>query len=107
LGPGTKPVEDAAEVDQPDPVLLEQIPLTQRSRGPNRLVKRARVSAPDVGEAVEEDDHVGVPLGVELVDPELAAPRAGAPVDPPDPVAGGERAQVPKLEPFPFLPPAP
>ena len=41
---------------------------------------------------------------MELVYPKVAAASAGAPVDPPDPVAGGERAQVREFEPLALLP---
>src|SRR6185503_16680670 len=41
-------------------------------------------------------------LGVVLVDPELAPPRARPPVDPPDPVARCERAEVGELDPLAF-----
>ena len=52
------------------------------------------------GEGVEEDDDVGVPLGVRLVDPRLAPPRGRAPVDAANAVAGHERPQVGELDPL-------
>src|SRR5205085_9662066 len=100
----TKPVEDAAEVDETDPVLADEIALAQRRGRTNRLVERSGAATARIREAVEEQDHVGVSLGVELVDPEVAAARAGAPVDPPDPVAGSERSQIRELEPLALLP---
>ena len=57
-----------------------------------------------LGEAVEKQDHVGVPLGVELVDPELASARARPPVDPPDAIARCKRPEVCELEPFALVP---
>src|SRR5205823_1925990 len=99
-GAGTEPVEDTTEVDEPDPVLLEEVALRERGRGADRLVERSAVASACVDETVEEEDHVGVPLGVELVDPELAAPGARAPVDPSDPVTRDELTQVGELEPL-------
>src|SRR5262249_62284407 len=99
-GTGLEPVEDAAEVDEPDPVLLEEVALRQGCGGTDRLVEGSSVVAARVDEAVEEEDHVGVPLGVELVDPELTAPGTGAPVDPSDPVTRDELPKVGELEAF-------
>src|SRR6266487_412037 len=101
---GPEPVEDTAEVDEADAVLARQVALAQRSSGANRLVERPVASLLRLGEAVEEQDHVGVPLGMELVDPELAATRARPPVDPPDAIPGCERPQVCELDPFALLP---
>src|SRR5436190_10418300 len=104
LRSGTKPVQNAAEVDEANPILADEIALAQGRGRSDRLVERSRAAASRIGEAVEEDDHVGVPLGMELVDPEVAAARAGAPVDSPDPVAGGERPQIRELETLALLP---
>src|SRR5205814_9158107 len=99
-GAGTEPVEDASEVDEPDPIFLEEVALRERGRGADRLVERSAVTSACVDETVQEEAQVGVPLGVELVDPELAAPGAHAPVDPSDPVARDEFTQVGGLEPL-------
>ncbi len=57
-------------------------------------------AAAGLGEGVEEDDDVGVPLRMGLVHPRLAAPRGGPPVDAADAVAGHERPQVGELDPL-------
>ena len=74
----------------------------RRTRRADGQVERARSLVPRLGEGVDEEDHVRVPLRVRLVDPELAATRAGPPVDPPDAVAGHERTHVGELDAVPF-----
>src|SRR5439155_217167 len=93
-GPRARASRGETRVDQTDPVFADEVALAQRRGRPDRLVERSGAATARIRKAVEEQDHVGVPLGVELVDPEVAAARAGAPVDSPDPVAGGERSQI-------------
>ena len=71
--PGHQPAEHAAEGDQSDAVAA-----VERHRGDGRrrrthgAVERALLERACLGEAVEEDDLVGVPLGVALVHDQLA-----------------------------------
>ncbi len=74
--------------------------MRERRGGADGAVVRAPPLRPHLGERVEEEDDVGVPLGVLLVDPELAAQRARAPVDAPDAVAGLPGAKIGELDPF-------
>ena len=73
---GLEPAQDAAEGDEPDPVAALEVRLGERRRGPHGLLERALVRRRrGLGEAVEEQDDVGVALRVTLVDDE--ARRAG------------------------------
>ena len=102
--PGRQPAEDAAERDEPDAVTaLEVAGGERRGRAYGQIEGRAPARA-RVGERVEEEDHVGVPLGMALVDDEHVAPGARPPVDRADAVARRELAQVGELEPFALLP---
>ena len=74
------------------------VPLGERRRRAHGEVERARRAAPHLGEAVEEEHDVHVPLRVLLVDPQLAAAGARPPVDPPHAVAERERPEVGELE---------
>ena len=53
-----------------------------------------------LGERVDEQDHVGVALGMALVHPHLAAARGRAPVHALQRVAGRPRPHVRELDPF-------
>ncbi len=97
-GRGQQPVEDAAEADQADAVLVLEVVLDERGRGAHGAVERGLVLTARLRERVEEEDDVGVALGVKLVHPQLAAPRARPPVDPPDAVSGHELTQVGELD---------
>src|SRR4029078_11241950 len=85
--------------DEADAILLLDVVRGQRARRLDGEVERAAGAVPGLGEGVEEDDDVGVPLGMRLVHPRLAAARGRAPVDATDAVAGDERAQVGELDP--------
>src|SRR6478609_1334322 len=61
--------------------------MRKRSRRPHREIERPVTADPDVGQRVEEEDDVGVPLGVLLVHEQLATAGARAPVDAAHPVA--------------------
>src|SRR5581483_5686946 len=63
-------------------------------------VERAARAAPDVGEGVEEEDDVCVPLWMLLVDPERVPSRARAPVDAAEPVAGLPLPEIRELDPL-------
>src|SRR5919198_257963 len=99
-----EPVERPAEGDEADAVLLAEVPRRERRGGAERVVQRARAGLAELGERVEEDDDVRVPLGVVLVHPQLPATRARAPVDAADAIAGDERPQVGELDSLPLLP---
>jgi len=68
-----EPLHEPAEADQADPVALAQVGRGQRGRRPDGLVQGAAGGPADVQEAVQEQDHVGGPLGVALVDHQAAA----------------------------------
>jgi hypothetical protein len=95
-----QPVDHAAEADEADPVLLPDVVGHERAGRLDRLVERARLAGPRLGEGVEEDDDVGVPFRVGLVDPGLASARRRTPVHAADPVAGDERPEVCELNPL-------
>ena len=101
-GRGQQPVEHAAEADQADAVLVLEVVLDERGRGAHGAVERGLVLTARLRERVEEEDDVGVPLGMKLVHPQLAAPRARAPVDPPDAVSGHELRRSANSIPSPF-----
>src|SRR5439155_17329077 len=88
-----EPVEGAAERDEAHAVLLPEVASRERGGASKRIVERACARLTELREGVEEDDDVGVPLGVVLVDPELPAPRAGTPVDAAGAVARHERPE--------------
>src|SRR6185312_17495757 len=95
---GLEPTQVAAEGDEPDAIAASRIAVGERGGRAYRLVERARRTVAHLREAVHEENDVDVPLRVLLVHPELAAPRARAPVDPPDAVAEGERPEVGELQ---------
>ena len=95
-----QPVQDAAERDEPDTVLLAQVERRERRSRSDADVERPQVGPPRLGEGVEKDDDVGVPLRMRLVHPRLTAPRRGPPVHAPHAVAVRERAQIRELDPF-------
>ena len=72
----------------------------ERRGGAHRAVVRAPSLGAHLGEGVEEEDDVGVPLRVLLVHPERAAQRGRAPVDAPHPVARLPLAEVGELDPL-------
>src|SRR5262249_42199802 len=76
-----QPVQVAAEADEADAVLPLEIAVGERRGRANREVERRLLMLTRLDEGVEEDDHVGVALGVRFVHPELAAARGrgGAP----------------------------
>src|SRR5205085_4320164 len=86
-----------------DPVLLAQVARRERRRGTERLVERALGLRGRLGERVDEQDHVGVPLRMVLVHPELAATGARTPVHAPHAVAGNEGPEIGELDPFAAL----
>ena len=88
------PAQDASEADDADPVAAAQVGGRQRRRRPDGQVDRNR----RLCERVEEEDDVGVPLGVVDVRVEGAAPGAHPPVDAPQPVAGLVPPHVGELE---------
>src|SRR5205823_4745600 len=97
---GEKPGEDATEADEADAVSPLEVPPRERRRGPDRERERSLATrASGLHERVEEEDHVRVPLRVTVVDPQLAAASARAPVHAPQSVAGYELAQVRELDP--------
>ena len=98
-----EPVQDPAEDDETDTVPMGQVPLGERRGRSHGEVEGAGILAPCLDERVEEDDDVGVPLRMHVVDPELARPRGCAPVDPPQPVPVDERAKVGELDAVPAL----
>ena len=95
-----EPAQDAAERDEADAVATLEVPAGQRRRCAHGALERAvvLVAAARLGEAVEEEDDVGVPIGVTLVDDELAAAGARPPVDRAKAIAGHEGACVGELE---------
>ncbi len=97
---GTSQREEAAEADEPHPVLALQIDAGERRGGAHGAIVRAPPLGAHLGEGVEEEDDVGVPLWVLLVDPERAAERGRAPVDAPQPVPRLPLAQVGELDPL-------
>ena len=98
-----QPTEDAAEGDETDPIAPLEIARRQRGGCAHRVVERAPVVPTDVQEAVDEDDDVGIPLGMPVVHDERAHPTRGcAPVDRAQPVARDEVTDVGVLDPLPL-----
>ena len=71
----------------------------RRSRAHGAIVRAPALDA-HLGEGVEEEDDVGVPLEVLFVDPDRAAERGRAPVDAAQPVAGLPLAKIGELDPL-------
>src|SRR5439155_1078980 len=92
-----------AEAHEPDPVALAEIPRRQPLSRAQGGVEGASPSTARFCEDVEEDDHVGVALRMMLVDPELTAAGACAPVHVPDPISGDELTDVGELDPLRLL----
>ena len=99
---GLEPTEDAAECDEPDAVAALEVPAGERCCCSHRAFECAVcfVASPGLGEAVQEEDDVGIPVGVSLVDDQLAAASTGSPVDRAKPIAGHEAAGIGELEPL-------
>ena len=97
-GRGQQPLHDAAEADDADAVAPLEVLVRERRGGAHGQVERALALAPHLGEAVEEEDDVAVPLRVLLVHVQLAAARADAPVHAAHAVARRERPQVGELD---------
>ena len=95
-----QPAEKAAEADEPDAVLPLQVPVRERRRRAHRAVVRAPAVRAHLGEGVEEEDDVGVPLLVLLVHPERAAKRGRTPVDASHTVARLPLAEIGELDPL-------
>ena len=96
--PGHQPAEHAAEGDQSDAVAAVERHRGDGRRRPHGAVERALLERACLREAVEEDDLVGVPLGVALVHDQLAPPGARAPVDRAQAVAGHVGPRVRELQ---------
>jgi hypothetical protein len=62
------------------------------------------VHVTDLGEAVEEDHHVGIPLRMHLIDMQLLQPRAHSPVDATDAITRLKGAHVRELDPVATAP---
>src|SRR5947209_20152764 len=73
--------------------------MRERRRRAHAQVECSAAAKLRVGERVEEEDDVGVPLRALLVDPQLAAARRRAPVDATRAVAGRPGANVRELDP--------
>ena len=99
--PGRQPVQHAAEGDHADAVAHAQVGLGQPRGGADRERQRALAGRRrrDVGEGVDEDQHVRRALGVALGDEGLAAAGGRAPVQPPRVVARDPRPHLGELEP--------
>ena len=69
-----------AERQQADAVAAGEVALGERGGGAHALVQRVPRGA-ELGERVEQEHDRGVPLGMELVDDELAGAGARLPVD--------------------------
>src|SRR5205085_3158012 len=98
------PVEQPAERDEADAVLLLEIARRQRRRGAKREVESRLAVTRGLREGIEEEQHVGVSLRLLLVHPELAAARRRTPVHVAHAVAGNEQPQVGELDPLTALP---
>ena len=96
--PGLEPAQHAAEGDEPDAVAALEEAARERGGDPDRVLERALAATSRLGEAVEEDDDVGVALGMSLVDDEAATASGRAPVDRANEVTGHERTRVGELE---------
>ena len=99
-----QPPEDAAVADETDTVAALEVPRGERRRGAHRVVECAARLAAQIDEAVDEDDDVGVALGMALVDDEGLTPRRRAPVDRADPIACDEVTKVCVLDPVAGVP---
>jgi len=83
-----QPPHAAAEGDEPDAVVRGEVRDAECAGGSHRVAEGRDI------ERVDEEDDVGGPLGVSLVDPGLAEPGGEPPVDGPPVVAGEEPPAV-------------
>ena len=90
----------AAVLDQADAVLAGEIGRGERGRAPGRRVHDRPALRAHLGQGIEQEDHVGVPLLVIPRDMERAELQRGAPVHVPDLIAGREGPDVAGLDAF-------
>ena len=102
--PGTSQRRMPPKPTSPTRSRRRDVRIGERRGRADRQVERALVAAPRLGERVDEQDHVGVPLGVALVHPQVAAPRARPPVDALQRVARRPRPDVGELDPLALRP---
>ena len=85
-------------VDEADAILPGEIGGRERGGGPHAEVERGPGRRARLGEGVEHEDDVGVPLALLPGHVERSEPQRGAPVHLPDPVARRKLADVAGLD---------
>ena len=102
---GPHPAHRSTGVYQPNPVAMAQVVLSNRSSSPYCGVQAARptvdaLTDADLAAGVEQDDHLGVPVGPGRGDVQFTSPCGHCPVDAPQSIASTERANPSELSPF-------